>query len=336
MIARSQTSESIAPKPGIRRWGPGTSTLAAPTLALAIMLTLWGCKDATITLQSDPPGATVWLGETILGRTPLALPSTLSVPTTLRLSLPGCADTTLAYDPAKASAEGVLRVTMQRFDDLAIRCESTPTGADVYVDGEFRGRTPVDLHHLQRRAFEIVFMMANRKSVTRTIDLTTGKSPGTVQVQLPSLTEEYYRQQIKKNPTNLHHYCDLAHHFILEHRFDDAMTVFADAIAALIKNPSLPDSSRLWSEINRVVEEQYHYGNAAEVAQARKALRDGLGAILKAHPDAPFPYLYYNYILALDRLDQRQQAQDAFEEAWRRFPNNRVFQRLRREGFAIP
>ena len=241
--------------------------------ALATVLLLGGCQEESVRVESVPAGASVWLGDEVLGVTPLALPSSGTQAMSLRLSLPGCTDKTVDLDPAKPPPDRVVRVTLDQPGTLGVaHCESDPSGADVYVDGEFRGRTPLDLRQLEPRSHEVVFMLANRKSVTQSFDASAGGGPATLRALLPSLTEEYYRQQIEKERTNLHHYCDLAHHYMLEHRFADAANVFGEAVTVMVKTPGLGHAERLWSEIDRVTEKQYDYGSEAQVGEARKAL----------------------------------------------------------------
>lgn len=321
----------------LTRASSGRQALACGLGALlAASLLLSGCWEKRVRVESVPAGASVWLGDEILGTTPLELPLS-GQPQSLRLALPGCVDRTVELDPAKLSADRTLRVTLAQPGTLGTaRCESEPTGADVYVDGEFRGRTPLDLRQLEPRAHEVVFMLANRKSMTQTFEAVAGAAPATLRAVLPSLTEEYYRQQIEKERTNLHHYADLAHHYILEHRFADAANVFGEAVTIMVKTPGLGNAERLWSEIDRVTEKQYDFGSAEQVTEARKTLSRKLGELLKAYPDAPFPPLHVSYIMALDSLNERQQAQEAFERAWRRFPNEESLVRLQRQGFAVP
>lgn len=305
-------------------------------LVPAVLLCLAGCREPAVRVESDPVGATVWIGEEILGPTPLELPTWVAGKVTLRLALPGCTDKALDYDAGSPPPERIVRVSLEQPGTRGVRCESDPPGADVFVDGEFRGRTPMDLRHLEQRPYELVFMLGNRKTITQTLDAAGSDLAPTLRVVLPSLTEEYYRQQIEREPHNLHHFCDLAHHYILELRFDDAMAVFGAAVTMMIKTPGVADAERLWSEMDRVIEEQYDYGSPEQVNQARRALCAKLGELLKANPEAPFPSLHLNYILALDSINERQKAQEAFERAWRRFPNEEALRRLRRQGFAAP
>jgi hypothetical protein len=285
-----------------------------------------------------PAGASVWLGDDILGVTPMPLPDLGDKAVLLRVALPGCVDASLEIDPGKLPPDRVVRVTLEQAGAQGVvHCETEPAGAEVYLDGEFRGRTPLALRDLEPRSYEVAFMMTSRKTVTQTLDVgAAGGTEARLRVELPSLTEEYYRQQMAKAPTNVNHYADLAHHLVLEHRFDDAAVVFGDAVTMLVKTPGVRDSERLWSEIERVIEKQYDYGSADQVTAARKVLSRRLGELLKAYPDAPFPPLHVNYVMVLDALNERQQAQEAFERAWRRFPNEDSLVRLRRQGFAVP
>ncbi len=309
--------------------------VAAVCLALLALCCFGGCRKAERRLESEPPGASVWSGEELLGTTPMTLPA-VGGKVVLRLSLPGCIDQVIEVDSGEAPADGVWRVALTPPDRGRVRCESEPDSADVFVDGEFRGRTPLELRDLEPRAYEVSFMLAGRKTVTQALDLSAGQAPPVLRVQLPSLTEEYYRQQLEREPGNLHHYCDLAHHYILEHRFDEAMAVFDRAVRQAIENPGIDNKERLWSEMDRVVEEQYDYGDEAAVDRARRALAKTLEALHTAYPEAPFPPLHVTYVMVLDSIDQRQRAQEAYERACRRFPLDQGLRRLRRLGFAAP
>ena len=100
--------------------------------------------QATLVVDSRPTGAEVYLDGRLRGRTPL----TLSVNPgrhEVELRLPG-------YQPYKATVNPKPGERVQVFAQLVpeprrgtLSVASTPSGAEVYVDGALRGRTPLSL-----------------------------------------------------------------------------------------------------------------------------------------------------------------------------------------------
>jgi tetratricopeptide (TPR) repeat protein len=250
--------------------------------------------------------------------------------------MPNWEDATLELPPGEIPPDRTVTVKLQRPGTLQLLVESRPAGADVFIDGEFRGKTPMELSGIEPRQTEILFQMKDREQVTKTVDLQNAKGHLRIRAELPSLTAEYYEQKIREEPRLIHHYADLAHHYMLEGRLKDAMNTFQKGVEVVFQNPGIPDASRLWSEIQRVTDKQYDYGDADTVRQARALLRDCLAALYKEYPKNREVMFYANLVYVLDELNERQRAQEVFETAWKLFPGDRVLRRLRQKGFAPP
>ena len=96
-------------------------------------------KSGSLRLDSDPTGATVRLGATVLGRTPLVIPQ---LP-------PGACQLTIAYPgwPVEffktTITEGVDATGMMRLAHGQLTVETTPPGTTVLLAGRTLGQTPL-------------------------------------------------------------------------------------------------------------------------------------------------------------------------------------------------
>ncbi len=314
-------------RPACGRWLP---------LFAAVGL-LAGCKPAPVTVTSSPPGATVWRGDEILGPTPVELVLSKEGSVALRVCKPSYEDALVRLERSSPPPRNMLHVELRKPRGVSIQCSSIPTGAEIYLDGEHRGVTPLELTGLEPRMYEVVFRLKGRRQATQTVDLSDATGPRAVEAELASLTEAYYLQQIKKEPDAMQNYVDLAHHYVLEHRFQEAVDTFAAGVELVVKNPGISDAARLWSEIDRVIARQYDYGTAEDVEKAKQVLEEGLSKLLVKHRGKAPLMLYVCQINVLDATNQRQRAQETFEEAWRKFPNEKYLIRLRKQKrFAFP
>ncbi|MDX9981031.1 MAG: PEGA domain-containing protein [Lentisphaeria bacterium] len=297
--------------------------LLLPALIL-VLLTACG-KPPQILVESQPPAA-VWEGEELLGQTPLALPPA-SRDRQLVLRHPGYRDAVLEVP---AGHRDLLAATLEPLGGYTLACTSQPGGASVFLDGELVGQTPVTLHDLDRDTVEITFQLQNHEQASRSVSFAENPRQE-VAVVLANLTEQYYLQQLSRAPEEVHPYCDLAHHYILQNEFPKAVAVFSRGVDLLVNKPDTGNASRLWAEIDNLTVKQYNYGGAPEVLAARLALLKGLEEMLERHGDNAPVNLYIAQINLLDTLDRRQRAQELFEKAWKRHPNERQLQQVAKQ-----
>ena len=304
--------------------------------ALCLLLLFSGCeRPQTVVVSAEPEDAVLWVNEELIGPVPQKVIVPRDREVRLRVSRPAYEDATPFLRCDDLPPDRRLHVQLARQQSLSLRCVSHPSGANVFLNGEFRGTTPLDLAGLEPGVADLVFRMEQREQVTRTVDLNPGRREHLVTVDLPSRTAGYYEQQIQDDPKNMANYVDLAHHYMLEKRFTDTMDVFRKGIRIALDGSGTGDIARLWSEIQRVTQRQYDYGDAEDVKQSQRLLRTVLAEAVKQFPGA-VPEVYANYILVLDALGDRRKAQDVFIEAWRRYPHDRGLQRMRKQmGFRV-
>jgi len=99
---------------------------------------------ASISFTPDPPGGSLFVGGKLVatGRTPLlyVTPGTLDI----KVSAPGYRDVTQTMSIGDAE-EAALSVTLEKEKTGAVVISSTPSGADVYVESVWKGKTPLSL-----------------------------------------------------------------------------------------------------------------------------------------------------------------------------------------------
>ncbi len=96
-------------------------------------------KSGALKLDSEPAGASVKLGATVLGKTPLTLPMLPPGETTLTLELPSWP--ALAFKTT--IAEGQETAATARLPHGKLTVDSVPTGASLLIGGKVFGQTPV-------------------------------------------------------------------------------------------------------------------------------------------------------------------------------------------------
>ena len=266
-------------------------------------------RTGRIDIASDPPGAMVYLDGEYKGATPLHVRG-LSVGEHLvkiakfgrkpwiRNIRVGAAreriDVRLADRPT-----GVLVVT------------SEPDGAAVFVDGERKGETPLTVDGVELGEHELRISKQHFTPQDATVEVSEPKRVE-VHYTLSSETEALYLAAIRRSPDGLFNYIELAHHYVLAHRFQEAMAAFKQAFPRAKKHGLGHDDSfdhpvlRLYDEMRRVHEPQYKYGDEEDVKVARQLVEKTLEEQIEKHPE---DYLArYSLAEAYSRMERKADA----------------------------
>lgn len=305
---------------------------------ILVLVLLASCgREPQLSLRSVPEGATVWEGDEVIGRTPCRVALPLAGQRVLFLRQLGCVDSRITLEPAGKRRLPPLEVHLQALVEptYAVEFISRPPGANVIIEGEFRGRTPVMVSGIPAGRSEYLLRLKDRQDVSGVLLLEGDSAVSSrVEAELVSQLLPYYEQLISQEPQVVHHYADLGHYLVLEKRFAEAMAVFRRGLVISIRRQSQGDDFRLWSELDRVITRQYEYGTAEEVKQASLLLLEMLRGLWKEFPECDVIEFYTNYITCADHLNFRQEAQQMFDHALRKWPQDRTLLAMRkRQGF---
>jgi hypothetical protein len=142
-------------------------------------------KVAGLKVTSDPEGATVFLNDKDKGTTPLDLEDLGTGVFTMRVELPDyeTVEREIHLIPGKTTEEAI---TLTRAPAL-VRIETTPhEGAEVYLDDELQGKTPLDLEAPGAGTYSLKVVYPGYGDVQRSIDLAAGEND-TLQIPLDAL-----------------------------------------------------------------------------------------------------------------------------------------------------
>jgi formylglycine-generating enzyme required for sulfatase activity len=129
---------------------------------------------AEVVLVSDPAGAWVFAGETELGRTPVTIRLAAGKHLlTLRKEKFSAAEISLEVDAGGRYTPKVVTLTPA---PATVMVKSSPTGAAVSVDGDFKGTTPVSLSLSAEEQHEISLRLSGHQEKKSSITLAPGIS----------------------------------------------------------------------------------------------------------------------------------------------------------------
>jgi formylglycine-generating enzyme required for sulfatase activity len=128
---------------------------------------------ALVRVETEPPGAEIQVDDQVLGVTPADV-ELLSGRRELALKLAGHKRVTRTLQIRAGEPQSLTGVRLDPADGL-VTLRSSPSGALVTVNGQFRGQTPVELELAPNLTHSIKFNKAGYQSTTRKVELQSGR-----------------------------------------------------------------------------------------------------------------------------------------------------------------
>ena len=267
----------------------------------------------SISIDSTPSGAEVFIDEDSRGTTPLQAPLAPGAHR-VRLVLAGHEAWRRAVDPARTRK---LAATLQPLQAGALIVESDPAGATVLLDGERRGTTRIRLTHVEPGAHVLRVAHEPRyRAVTRHVELQP-RETRRLTVRLASNVEAFYRGHISLRPAKLANYTELLNHYLDEGRKEAAAATATKALQRLdAAEATAIELRQFHAQLDRVC-----FGRATGIGEAaRDQLLDAVLALFArlaaSQPHRPDHYL--PLVTILERTGRFANVLEACDEAARR------------------
>ena len=233
---RGGEPEPFSPFP-LREGGRGVRFLRHRILHVILSLlslNLLACGFAAdTTLESDPPGASVFLNGRLAGPTPLRFSNVPAGAYLLRLEKDGFAPLVRKIDvPAEGAA---VHEKLAPRQTGALVVDYAPKGAEVLLDGELAGHTPLTLERVPAGIYELLIRKPKYDSYSRQITVAPGARLVFKGDELNDKVEARLRSAVNGEPQRVAHYIDLAFYQYASGKKKQAVDTFHQAFAAARK-----------------------------------------------------------------------------------------------------
>ena len=284
---------------------------AGITVVLVWGLLTFGTESADLTIETTPDKASAHVDGRFVGTTPVEL--TNLAPGTHVVRLEKFSYHPLIYKTEIRPGDRTITLELIKRKGGSVEINSTPFGADIIIDGEERGQTPVIIPSLGTGGHSLRLRLVNYLDWTKTFEIPGEGQKVCIDAKLTSRMEALYLAAIAQSPDETGHYIDIAHYYVTRGEWTKAEEAFTQALIKNTKNPS----RRLRPEITKVYNGQFTYD---DLQRGREAIARAYVAAVKAYPThLSFYYDAVRYCVAVEMNDE---AQDIMEAGILAFPYN--------------
>ncbi|HPD14941.1 MAG TPA: PEGA domain-containing protein [Planctomycetota bacterium] len=241
-------------------------------------------KSVALTLESAPDKATVFIDDKYVGLTPLTVPDLVPghhfVKLTKRDHLPWTKLVELLYPEEKLEA----RLALKPKGTLLITSE--PAQADVYIDGEYEGKTPLEKKNLDANPYSVRVEKEQFLPWEGEIEVRAGEQ-ARAQATLKSKVEGWYRERLRENPNDVSAHTELAHYCLVRGELDKAVAALAAGVEVMAHGADTSSyGGRLAQEIAKVWGQAFQFGGGLQLDAVRNALHAALHGVWQRNKES--------------------------------------------------
>lgn len=186
--------------------------------------------SASLSITSEPPGATVLVNGSLVGCTPVTVEDLQAGDYGLRLERNGCKPLSRIVP---VSGRASVREKLEPLPTGSVTVDVTPHGAEVLLDGEVVGNSPMKADNLPAGPYELLVRKTNFDSYLARIEVVPGETLVFSGFALNDKILDMLERNVKSEPQRLAHYIDLGHYLFVNSRMDEAVDIFAQGYAVM-------------------------------------------------------------------------------------------------------
>ncbi|WP_462273698.1 PEGA domain-containing protein [Methanohalophilus sp.] len=157
---------------------------------------------SSLSISSSPSGAKVYLDGTYEGTTPLTLDSIEEGSYRLALKKSGYED---IYESVNVNAGDTTTISKSLSEETgSLRISSNPSGAKVYLDGKYKGPTPLTLDNIEAGSYRLALKKSGYEDIFESVNINAADTTTISK----SLSEETGSLRISSNPSGAKVYLD--------------------------------------------------------------------------------------------------------------------------------
>lgn len=181
-LSRTEVWETTAPdSPGSvtytyklywdKTWPDANAILEVETRSITVV-----GPPGTLSISSSPSGASVYLDGTYRGVTPINIPGISAGSHAIKLTKSAYDDYSTAVIVNSGSTTSITGILNAHPTTGSIYATSSPSGSSVYLDGMFKGSTPIVLDSLSPRSYSIKISYPNYGDFSSSVNVESGKT----------------------------------------------------------------------------------------------------------------------------------------------------------------
>jgi hypothetical protein len=181
-----------------------------------------------LNVTSEPAGASVFVNGRLAGATPVAVKGLGAGTYALRIEKAGFEAVAHTIDVPVTGAR--VHEHLQAAPTGSISVNVNPKGAEVLLDGEFMGSTPLFLPKVVAGVHELVVRKTNYKTYTEKLEIAAGDTLEYAGFALEDVILTMLKSQIEADRQRVTHYMDLGHYLFVNDRLEDAAEAYSRAL----------------------------------------------------------------------------------------------------------
>jgi len=190
-------------------------------------------------VRTQPPGASVYINGRLAGASPLRILALPAGEYTIRLERDGCEPVVKKVDLKSGGSE--LRETLPELAVGRLRVAIEPDGAEVLLDGETIGVTPLQHDRIPTGQHELVVRKTNFEAFATRIDVQPGELVEYKDFPLRDKILVMLRRGIEAEPQRVSHYVDMGHYLFVNDELEESAKYYAKALSVAATPLKLPD-----------------------------------------------------------------------------------------------
>ncbi|MFH0939944.1 MAG: PEGA domain-containing protein [Planctomycetota bacterium] len=188
-------------------------------------------RRVNLKVESQPTGASLLVNGRLAGATPLTLVGLEKGRYGLRFERNGCKSEIRYIDLSDSDA--IIKEKLEALPMTTMNIKIEPKGAEVLLDGEFVGHTPLKDLHVPAGAYELLIRKTNYESYSKRIMIEPGAPAMFAGFELKDKILNMLTGNCKNEPQRLAHCLDLGHYLFLNDKMDEAVNVFAQGLEVM-------------------------------------------------------------------------------------------------------
>lgn len=189
-------------------------------VAAVAVLAMRHATQREVAIDSQPSGATVFINGRLAGKTPLRVSGLDAGAYSLRFEREDCAPLTVPIVVGAGTTR--LNETLPDRGTGTLKVSVEPAGAEVLLDGELVGHTPLDLSSVPSGSHDLLIRKTNFKTFTQRIVLDANATQEFKDFVLEDVILAMLQGAIDKDPQRVANYCDMGHYHFANNRIKEA------------------------------------------------------------------------------------------------------------------